>query len=117
MKVFISADIEGVAGITSPDEANPDHRDVAYFQDQMTREVKAACDGAIAAGAKEIWVKDAHWTGRNIDTRKLPECVRMIRGWSGHPFSMMAELDKTFDAAVMIGYHARAGSAGNPLAH
>lgn len=117
MKVFISADIEGVSGITAPDEANPDHREIRYFQEQMTAEVAAACEGAIKAGATEILVKDAHWTGRNIDHRKLPECVKMVRGWTGHPFSMMAELDKTFAAALYVGYHARAGSAGNPLAH
>jgi len=117
MRVYISADIEGVAGIASPDEANPEHRDVRFFQDQMTREVKAACEGAMAAGAQDILVKDAHWTGRNIDPRALPECARMMRGWTGHPFSMMAELDKSHDAAVFIGYHDRANSAGNPLAH
>jgi len=117
MKVFISADIEGVAGITAPEEADPAHADIKYFKDQMTREVKAACDGALAAGAKAIVVKDAHWTGRNIDPRALPECVEIVRGWSGHPYSMMAELDKSFSAVVYVGYHARAGSAGNPLAH
>ncbi len=117
MRVYISADIEGVAGITSPDEANPEHKDVKYFQEQMTREVVAACEGAIAAGAKEILIKDAHWTGRNIDPRALPECARIIRGWSGHPFSMMQELDSSFAAVLYVGYHARAGSAGNPLAH
>lgn len=117
MKVYISADIEGVAGITAPEEANPDHKDVAYFQDQMTLEVKAACEGAIAAGAKEILVKDAHWTGRNINPRKLPECAKLVRGWTGHPYAMMAELDSSFAAVCYVGYHARAGSAGNPLAH
>lgn len=117
MKFYISADIEGVAGITSPDEANPDHKDVKYFQEQMTLEVKAACEGALAAGAKEILVKDAHWTGRNIDPRALPECAKILRGWTGHPFSMMAELDDTFKAAAYVGYHARANAAGNPLAH
>ncbi len=117
MKVFVSADIEGVAGITAPAEANPDHRDTRYFQEQMTLEVKAACEGAIAAGAKDILVKDAHWTGRNINPRALPACARVLRGWTGHPFSMMAEIDGSFAASVMVGYHARAGSAGNPLAH
>lgn len=117
MKVYISADIEGVAGIAAPEEADPALKDSSYFQEQMTLEVAAACEGAVAAGAKEIFVKDAHWHGRNINPRKLPECVKILRGWTGHPFSMMAELDQTFDAAVMIGYHARAGSAGNPLAH
>lgn len=117
MKVFISADIEGVAGITAPEEANPEHKDIKYFLEQMTLEVKAACEGAMQAGAKEILVKDAHWTGRNINPRALPECAKILRGWTGHPFSMMAELDQSFAASVMIGYHARAGSAGNPLAH
>jgi D-amino peptidase len=117
MKVFISADIEGVAGMAAPDEANPEHRDIGYFKEQMTLEVKAACAGAIAAGARDILVKDAHWTGRNINPRALPECVRMVRGWTGHPFSMMAELDPSFQAVAYVGYHARAGSAGNPLAH
>lgn len=117
MKVYISADIEGVAGITSPDEGNADHKDSRYFQDQMTREVVAACDGAIAVGAKDILIKDGHWTGRNIDPRALPECARIVRGWSGHPYSMMQEIDSSFAAVLYIGYHARAGSNGNPLAH
>ena len=117
MKIYISADIEGVAGITAPEECDAAHPDYRYFQEQMTLEVKAACEGATAAGATAIYVKDAHWTGRNINPRLFPDCVRMIRGWTGHPFSMMAEIDATFAAAVMIGYHSRAGSAGNPLAH
>ena len=117
MKVYISADIEGVAGIISSDEGNLDQKASAYFCEQMTLEVKAACEGAIAAGAKEILVKDAHWTGRNIIPRLLPESVKILRGWTGHPFSMMAEIDSSFTAAAYVGYHARAGSAGNPLAH
>jgi D-amino peptidase len=117
MKVYLSADIEGVAGITSPEECDLAHADNKYFKEQMTLEVKAACEGAIAAGATSIWVKDAHWTGRNIDPRALPECVRVVRGWTGHPYSMMAELDASFAAVLFIGYHARAGSGGNPLAH
>jgi D-amino peptidase len=117
MKVYVSADIEGVAAITAPDEANPTHKDIGWYKEQMTREVKAACDGALAAGATELLVKDAHWTGRNIDPRQLPHAARIVRGWTGHPFSMMAELDQSFGAVVYVGYHARAGSGGNPLAH
>lgn len=103
--------------MAAPEEANPEHPDIKYFRDQMTLEVKAACEGAIAAGAKDIYVKDAHWTGRNIDPRRLPKIVKIIRGWTGHPFSMMAELDRSFDAVCYVGYHDRAGSGGNPLAH
>lgn len=117
MKVFISADIEGVTGVTVAEETNADHKDFARFAEQMTREVAAACEGALAAGATEVLVKDAHWTARNIDASKLPREARLIRGWSGHPQSMMDGLDGTFAACAFIGYHSRAGSAGNPLAH
>ncbi len=117
MKIFISADIEGVSGICDWDEANPAKPESRFFQEQMTQEVKAACDGAIRSGAKEIVVKDAHWTGRNINPQSLPECVSVLRGWSGHPYSMMDGLDDSFDAVLYVGYHSRAGSNGNPLAH
>jgi D-amino peptidase len=117
MKIFLSADIEGVAGITHWDEASIGAEGYEEFRGQMTREVKAACEGAVAAGAREIWVKDAHDSGRNILTEELPECVRVVRGWSGHPSLMMQELDESFDAVMMVGYHSTAGSGGNPLEH
>ncbi|MET1029173.1 MAG: M55 family metallopeptidase [Dongiaceae bacterium] len=117
MKVYISADIEGVAGITHWDEATKTHATYPEFREQMTREAIAACNGAIAAGATEILLKDAHDSGRNIITADLPHCVRIIRGWSGHPLSMVQELDDSFAAAMLIGYHSKAGAEGNPLAH
>jgi len=117
MKVYISADIEGVAGITHWDEATKTAPEYQEYREQMTREVVAACEGAFAAGATEILVKDAHWTGRNLISAELPDGVKLIRGWSGHPFSMVQELDESFHALVMVGYHAAAGSDTNPLAH
>jgi D-amino peptidase len=117
MKIYISADIEGVAGITHRDESSKAHPDYQGFQEQMTNEVAAACEGALHAGATEILIKDAHATGRNIIASKLPEQARLIRGWSPHPFGMIQELDESFKAAVMIGYHSRAGSNTHPLAH
>ncbi len=117
MKVYISADIEGVCGVTHFDEATLSKEESRWAREQMTAEVAAACEGALQAGAKEVWVKDAHDTGRNIMASKLPEGVRLVRGWSRHPMMMMQELDATFDAAVMIGYHSRASAAGNPLSH
>ena len=119
MKVFISCDIEGVTTttlwdetcvLTKPTIAGP-------HAEQMTQEVKAACEGAIAAGADYILVKDAHETGTNIDIRELPECVEIMRSWNGHPYSMATGVDKSFDAAMFIGYHAAAGRIGNPLSH
>jgi D-amino peptidase len=118
MKIYISADIEGVTGIAHWDETLKNKADeYRIFQEQMTEEVIAACQGAVAAGVTEIWIKDAHDTGRNLLAARLPEEARLIRGWSGHPFSMVQELDETFDAALFIGYHSRAGSDTNPLAH
>ncbi len=117
MKIFISADIEGVTGITVWDEIRKEHPDYQEFRDQMTKEVCAACEGALSAGATEIWINDAHATGRNIMFDQLPRKTKLIRGWSGHPFSMMDQIDESFQAAMMIGYHSPASSDKSPLAH
>jgi D-amino peptidase len=117
MKVYISADIEGTAGITNWEEADKTHPTYQEFRERMTDEVVAACDGAIEAGAKEIVIKDAHGSGRNIIAARLPDCAKLIRGWSGHPFCMVQELDQNFDALLFVGYHAKAGSDDNPMAH
>ena len=116
-KVFLTADIEGITGAAHWDETDKKNPDYAEFREQMTAEVAAACEGALNAGAAGIWVKDAHWTGRNILPSRLPREVNLIREWSGHPFGMMQELDNTFAAALAIGYHSRAGSNTSPLAH
>ena len=117
MRVYISADMEGVTGVAHWEEV--DHNKAAYsqFQKQMSLEVAAACEGAIAAGAQEVLVKDAHYSGRNILPSYLPKKAKIIRGWSGHPYSMLQGINSRFDAFMLIGYHSRAGSGGNPLAH
>jgi len=117
MKIYISADIEGVAGIAHWDETKMGEEEYRRFRERMTQEVAAACRACVDAGADEIWVKDAHGSGRNLNAEELPEEASLIRGWSGHPFTMVEELDGTFDAILMLGYHAGAGSDGNPLAH
>jgi len=117
MKVYISVDIEGVTGVTAWSETELGNSDYAQFALQMTKETTAACEGAIAMGASEIFVKDAHDSARNIDMTKLPKCVKLSRGWANCPDSMMAGIDETFDAAIFIGYHAGAGYDGNPLSH
>jgi len=117
MKVFISVDIEGCAGITHWDEAKKGHADYQEFREIMTREAVAAIEGAQAAGATEILMKDAHSSGRNLILSKLPGSVRIVRAWAGHPLCMVQELDKSFDAVMMVGYHSRAGAETNSLAH
>ena len=118
MKVFISADIEGVTTTTVWDEADPSHGSYALHAKQMTEEVLSCIYGAKKAGAKEIVVKDAHGhTATNIDPSRMPSGVKLLRNWTGHPYTMVYGIDKSFDAALFIGYHSAASRSGNPLSH
>ena len=117
MKIFISADIEGVNNIVNWDETNLGNSEYYYFRQQMTAEVKAVCEGAKLAGVDEILIKDAHDSARNLILKDLPEYVKLHRGWQGCPCSMMAGLDESFDAVLFVGYHSPSGTDGNPLAH
>ncbi len=119
MNVFLSADMEGTCGIVSwPETERSAPMDYAPFQKQMTREVAAACKGALAAGVREVLVKDAHDSARNIDPTMLPRGTRMHRAWSGDLLSMMTGLNQEpFDAVFFTGYHAWAACPGNPLSH
>jgi D-amino peptidase len=117
MKIYLSADIEGITGIADWAEADLSKPDNAEFRERMTAEVVAACEGALAAGAREILVKDAHWTGRNLLAERLPREASLWRGWSGHPYSMVQGLDRSFAAALFVGWHSGGAKGGNPLAH
>ena len=88
MKVFISADIEGTNGIADWDETEYEKPRYAYFAAKMTDEVGAVCKGINRAdSASEIYVKDAHGSGRNLDHQKLPRNVILNRGWARNPYS------------------------------
>lgn len=116
-KLFISADIEGTAGIAHWDETEYGKKDYDYFRRQMTREVAAACEGAVAAGYGDLLVKDAHNDCRNIIPTELPEQARIFRASAKHPLIMMAGLDESFDGVVFTGYHSAAEMPTNPLSH
>lgn len=119
MKIYLSADMEGTCGITvwrETERSTP--QDYEPMQKQMTREVAAACEGALAAGAEEVLVKDAHDSARNLDPAALPRATRIHRGWAGDVLSMMTGIDREkFDAVFFTGYHAWACCPGNPLSH
>ena len=117
MKLFISADMEGVAGVSAWDEVENDKPDYNYYSQQMSKEVASVCNAALESGAKEILVKDGHGTARNIITGYIPKGVKILKGWTRNPYIMMAGLDTSYDGVIMTGYHAGAGSGGNPLAH
>ena len=89
MKLFISADIEGCAGVALTDETHKKESVYQRFAEEMTEEIVAACEAAHEAGADEIVVKDGHGDASNIDPLKMPEYVTLIRGKSGHPYNMM----------------------------
>lgn len=117
MKIFLSADIEGITGVTHWDETELSHAEYAAAREQMSAEVAAACEGALEAGATEIWVKDSHDSARNLIAAHLPQEARLIRGWSGHPFQTLTQLDDSFRAVLLVGYHSGAGFGKSPLEH
>jgi D-amino peptidase len=117
LKVFISVDMEGVCGVINWDETGQGGPDYGMFRTLMTQEVNAAIAGAVAAGATEILVRDAHDSARNILPELLDPRARLLREWTYGPLSMMEGIDKTYDAAIFIGYHARAGTPDAVLKH
>ena len=117
MKLFISADMEGLAHVTTSSEVNRDHGDYSYFCEWMSKEVATVAESALKKGFKEVFVKDGHASGRNIVPSYLPSGTKLLRSWTGDPLSMMAGLDESFNGVIFVGYHSAAGHAGNPLAH
>lgn len=81
MKVYISVDFEGVAGSTSWSSTNLGDLEHGPMAREMTLEAAAACRGALAAGATEIYIKDAHESGRNMDISLLPREAKSY--WAG----------------------------------
>ena len=116
LKVFISVDMEGISGLINWDETSQGGPDYPLFRKLMTEEANAAIEGAMQAGATEIVVRDAHDSARNILPDLLRPEARLIREWNG-PLSMMEGIDRTFDAVVFIGNHARAGTPNAVLKH
>ena len=117
MKLFISADIEGIAGLAMYNEANKAEAPYAPFAKEMTDEVLAACEAAHKAGADEIVVKDGHGDFSNIDPLRMPSYVTLIRGKGGHPYNMMIGIDDSFDGVMFIGYHSPAGNPRFAMSH
>ena len=120
MKVFISADIEGITGLVSWSQCGrPDgqHYDFGFARRMMTHDVNAAVRGARAAGASEIVVKDSHGNSKNLLIDELEPGVELVSGHGGGIDGMMEGVDATFDAALLVGYHAKAGTQGGIMEH
>lgn len=117
LKVFISVDMEGITGVVLSEECSRSGMDYGMFRKVMTLETNYAVEGALAAGATEVWVRDSHGSARNIIPELLHEKAMLLRGWSGGFKSMMEGIDESFDAVIFIGYHARAGTPDAIIEH
>ncbi len=116
LKIYISADMEGVVGAVTGEQLGPGGFEYERFRQFMTNEVNAAIDAARAAGAVEFVVSDSHGNGQNLLIEQLPDDVTIIRSWP-REHSMMAGIDDTFDGVIFIGYHASTNNTRGVRAH
>lgn len=116
MRVFISADMEGITGVAASADVVRDADAYDRGQRLMHGDVNAAIEGAVAGGAEEVLVNDAHASMRNLDRDILDERATLVRG-NTKPRSMVQGLADDHDVACFVGYHAMAGTAGAVLDH
>lgn len=116
LKIYISADMEGVVGAVTGDQLGPTGFEYARFREFMTQEVSTAIQAAFDAGATEIVVGDSHGNGENLLIEKLPKSVTVVRSWP-RPLGMMQGVDETFDGAIFLGYHTSTTNKEGVRAH
>ncbi|MEM8563996.1 MAG: M55 family metallopeptidase [Pseudomonadota bacterium] len=117
MHIYISADIEGVAGVVSPSQTVQSGFEYQQARQWMTDEVLAACEGAMAGGATSVTVSDSHGNGQNLLLERFPVNVRIVRNWP-RPLGMMQGVEQDTPAGVfLLGYHTGAHHAEGVLAH
>ena len=116
MKVYISTDFEGVAGIVDWDQIMVGSHDYDMGRRLLLGELNAAIDGAAAAGATEFVVNDSHSVMRNLDPELLHGHASLLSG-KHKPMYMMEGLDSTFDAIFFLGYHGSIGASHAVLSH
>jgi D-amino peptidase len=120
MRVYISVDMEGVAGVVHEDQTDPTESrysgEYNRFRRLMTNEANAAIAGALEAGAKAVVVNDSHWLMRNLLAEELNPTAELMSGGPKR-LSMVEGIDRGFDAAMFVGYHARAGTGNATIDH
>lgn len=115
MRILISVDMEGIAGVTGRAEISTGQSDYERFRHLMTAEANAAVTGAFEGGADSVVVNDSHGGMRNLLYEELDERAELI---SGHNKRLtMVEGGQEADGALFIGYHARAGTTQAVLDH
>ena len=116
LKIFISADMEGVVGVVSDAQIGPGGFEYERFRGFMTAEVNACIAAAREAGATEILIADAHGNGQNLLIERLPDDVMLVRSWP-RPMGMMEGIDSSFDGVIFLGYHASTANERGVRAH
>ena len=116
LKIYISADMEGVVGAVTGEQLGPGGFEYERFRGFMTAEVNAAIDAARAAGATEFLVSDSHGNGQNILIEELPDDVMIVRSWP-RELAMMEGIDESFDGVIFLGYHASTNNTRGVRAH
>ena len=113
MRIYVMTDLEGSAGVLdSENHAHPDDRYYEQARQLVTEETNAAIAGLADAGAKQFLVVDGHGCGA-IDPVVLDPRAELLSHPQGYPF----ECDASFDAAVMVGQHAKSNTDGGHLCH
>ena len=118
MNIYISCDMEGVAGVCSWQQVDTRNHPPEYFiyQQYMTGEVRAAIDGARSAGARDVLINDSHGTMRNMLFDRLPDDVRVIFG-NRKPLSMVEGMNREYGGVFFTGYHGAIGDQNATLGH
>lgn len=116
LRIFISVDMEGIGGIGTPAMTNGSGKDYALGRKFMTDEVNVVIGAIFQRGPAEILVNDSHGDMQNLLHAELDPRVSYIQG-AVKPLGMVEGLDSTYDGAIFIGYHSRAGTPNGFLAH
>ncbi|MBA3633181.1 MAG: M55 family metallopeptidase [Acidobacteria bacterium] len=116
MKIYISADMEGVVGAVTAEQLGPTGFEYQRFREFMTQEVNAAIEAAFEAGATEVVVSDSHGNGQNLLIEKLPKNILLVRAFP-RPLMMMQGIDASFDGVIFLGYHSSTTNPQGVRAH
>ncbi|MCB9561560.1 MAG: M55 family metallopeptidase [Kofleriaceae bacterium] len=116
MQVYISVDMEGIAGVVHVDQTRRSGHDYERARRWMTAEADAAIQGAFDGGATGVLVNDSHGDMRNLVLEELDPRAELISG-SLKPLSMVQGVGAAFGCALFVGYHAGAGTRAGILDH
>lgn len=116
MKIFLSSDIEGTAGVVDWAQCLGPGPEYQYYRRLLQDEVNAAIEGALSAGATEFLVNDSHSSMQNLRPDELLGKARYLSG-RHKPLYMMQGLDASFDAAFFVSYHGSMASEASTLSH